>query len=425
MRRDGGGRLGAAAAALIAAALLAEAAAAAEQATVDESVFGRTRPEYDPTCIDTAAFGEGGGTGGALLCPTLDLGVGYDDNVFRTDGGTEDDLFTRLRPAIALQVPGETSSAQVQVEGDVRRYADLTTNDSEDFRVQLSAGASPWEGVAFFVDGFWGRFHESRDDPDSPGGAQNVNEFYLLEETLGLSYQPSELFLGLRGRLQRYNYLDNGPIGNDDRDRNTYRATARAGYNVNPDILVFVEPSYEIRRYDFERDSLGLKRDSDIFDARAGLEYDFSGITYLELTAGYFASEREDPTLTDGSGLAFGGRMVWNPTGLTTVNVELNRSIQESTLPGVSEVVYSALAVGLDYEMRYNLLFGSTVRFSNSDFQGNGRDDQTVTARVGFEYLLSEYLTAQATYRFERRASNAAGEEFLSNIVIFTIRGQL
>lgn len=389
-------------------------------------MFGRLRPEFDPLCIDTATlFGDEGRAGGLELCPSLQASEAYDSNVFRTDEDEKDDIFTRLVPELRISGDGEDYRFSLVGVGDVRRYAAESTNDSEDFRFLADADALLGEELILNASGFWGRFHEERDDPDSPGGVRNVNEFFLAQEALTLEYRPGHYAVDAEARLRQYDFLDNGPIDNDDRDRAEYRVTLRGGFQAATDILAFVQPSYDLRRYRRDRDSAGVIRDSEGFDVRAGLEYDFTGVTYLEATAGYFSRDFEDPALSDPQGISFGGRMVWNPTGVTTVQAELDRDVRESTLNNVSGVVQTTLTLGLDHEFLYNLLVGSRLTYETSEFEGTGRDDQRLVARLGVEYLINRYATAQVTYRFETRASNAAGEDFTSNIFLLTLRAHI
>jgi hypothetical protein len=73
---------------------------------------------------------------GAVRGMTLRLstGVGYDANVFRTEGNTRDDFFWSLRPAASLNGGFSKHSYRLGYEGDYARYFDFSTEDFYDHR---------------------------------------------------------------------------------------------------------------------------------------------------------------------------------------------------------------------------------------------------------------------------------------------------
>src|SRR5262245_61444449 len=60
----------------------------------NESVIGRSRPEYDAIGIPLGAF---------RAFPTANLSFSYDDNVLRTDSNAEHDYIIALTPGIAVR----------------------------------------------------------------------------------------------------------------------------------------------------------------------------------------------------------------------------------------------------------------------------------------------------------------------------------
>jgi hypothetical protein len=64
----------------------------------------------------------------------LSTGVGYDANVFRTDGNTRDDFFWSLRPAAYLYGVFSKHSYRLGYEGDYAKYFDFNTEDFYDHR---------------------------------------------------------------------------------------------------------------------------------------------------------------------------------------------------------------------------------------------------------------------------------------------------
>lgn len=413
----------AAAALVIAAAAVGTAFA---QSAKDTSVMRRPRPHFRPLCVptDLGLTGEEG-AGGFLVCPRLHVTGGYDDNVFREQDGTKDDAFTRISPRLDIRSTWENHAVGLQARGDITRFAELTNNDWTDFQVRAQGRLDVREDVYAVARTSVGRFHEDRDDPDAPPGVAGINQFFQGEEQLRLTYQPTDLVFRLEGRARQIDWQDNGFIDNDDRDRNEYEVSFRAGMAYAEEFLFFVEPSYNVRRYRRERDFAGFNRDSQGYDLRAGVLYDVAGLTFLEVSAGYFQQDFDDPRFATADGVSARLDMTWNPTDLMTVNMSAGRSVAETTQLGVSSIVESHAALGVEYEVDYNLLFDSMARFRRDRFEGSPRRDDNLFARAGVVYLMNEYLSWKLDYQYSQRDSNISGADFVSNTFMLTLRGQL
>lgn len=425
-RRDR--RLGACAAALAGAALALGLAAtgAWAQSARDFSVKQRPRPEFQPLCVptDLGLSGEDGASG-FLVCPKLKMSTVYEDNVFRVDEDEEDDISVRAAPQVAVRSNWANHAVSLLARGEVSRYADLTNNDWEDFEARLRGRLDIREDLYAVARGSYGRFHEDRGDPDAAPGIAGVNQYFQARESLQLTYQPTDLEFRLEARGTQYDWQDNGPIDNDGRDRGEYETALRAGMEFREEFLIFVEPSYNIRRYRLARDAAGFDRDSQGFEVRAGVRYDVTGLTYLEASAGYFRQTFEDPRFETADGVAVGVDMTWNPTDLVTVDLSVGRSVEETTQLGVSSIVRSRAGAGLQYEIAYDLLFDGFASYRLDDFRGTSREDESLLGRAGLTYLMNEYLSWGLRYTYNERTSTLSGAGFTSNTAMVTVRGQL
>ena len=404
--------------AVLAAAMSVTALGSAVAQTAEQdAVLQRPRPDYDQQCAAVdGPFSDGTGPGSPiLLCPDVTVGGGYSDNVFRTGTGEESDHFVVAEPQLRLLWTGETYGANIGARGAFTRYQDVTQNDSDDYAVDASGGIEITEDIGIQAEGSFGRFHDERDNPDRASAALDVTEFTLGRERLRFEYKPVDWVFRLTGEARQIDYRDNGPVENDDRDRAVYGLTVRTGRNFMPGLTVFVEPNYNVRRYRDTLDAAGFNRDSQGFAVRAGVTYDATGVTFLELGGGYFQQDFVDARFGDEKGLSIQGRVVWNATDLATVTVELARAVTESTLVDVSSVVDTDVALGLDYELLDYLLLSGQVGYLNSDFGSSGRRDDSFRGRLALIGLVNEYVSLTGSYQYADRISNAAGEDFRSN----------
>jgi len=408
----------------VAALVLGLTQPALAQTAQDEAVASRPRPDFAPSCLRLASS-DRLQQGGFRLCPTLDISVAYDDNVLRTQSDTRSDTQTRLAPALDLISDWDRNAFSIGLRGTFTRFADVTNNDSDDYELRSAGRLDIMDGVAADAVLSVARSHVNRDDPDSAGAANDVDTFFLTTQRLGFSYAPGDFSFGIGATARQYDYRDNGAIDNDDQDRDEVDFRLNAGYAFGSGLSVFVTPSYGVRRYDRAPDAAGDIRDSDIFDIRAGLSYDISGVTFAEFSAGWFQQRFDDPDFADSSGTSFKGRLLWNFTDLQTLDLTIDRTIDETTQAGVSSIVNTGVALGIDFDIADNFLLNTRAAYRNASFEGGSRDDDTLSGGLTMTYFINEYLNATASYDYTRRTSNVAGSDFQSNQLRLSLKIKL
>lgn len=399
------------------------AGAAAAQTALDDSVLQRPRPDYDQLCFGIdRAFNDGSGPGSPIqICPELTVRGGYTDNVFRTEADAEGDTFVAIEPSLSVRTDGDAFNAEIGARGTFTRQQDLSRNDSDDYEGRAAGRVDITEDLSVSANGSFAQLHEARDDPDRASAALDVTEYTLGREHLAFEYRPVDWLFRLAGEARQVDYRDNGAIENDDRDRSEYELIARAGRNFGSGLTLFVEPTYNMRRYRNTPDAAGTVRDSEGYAVRAGVTYDVTGVTFIELGGGYFEQRFDDPSFGNESGFSVAGRVVWNPSDPATLTLDVGRAVTESTLAGVSAVVDTDIAVGLDYEIRDRLLLTSGASYHNSDFGESGRVDDSYGARLGLIGLINEYMSLTASYAYAERVSDTIGEDFRSNTFLLSL----
>ncbi len=211
----------------------------------------------------------------------------------------------------------------------------------------------------------------------------------------------------------------------DDRDRRVADLKAQVGYALSPRLEPFVRGRVNDRAYDDAQDSAGVSRDSHGWETVVGTTVDLGGITFGEVYAGYFEQTYEQAALGTISGPSFGGSITWNPTGLTTASVGVDRSIEETTLNGASGALQTAFRAGVDHELRRNVILTADMRVAERDYEGIGRTDDEAGASAGATYLANEYLELGMRYHYDRRESSQAGASYDAQMLLFRVTGQL
>ena len=75
--------------------------------------------------------------GAFIVYPNLTLGTEYNDNIFATDGNEKDDIIFRIRPEVLVVSDWDNHSLQFLAAGDLARYVDNTSEDTNGFNFLL------------------------------------------------------------------------------------------------------------------------------------------------------------------------------------------------------------------------------------------------------------------------------------------------
>lgn len=386
----------------------------AQEVSRNLSVLERPRPEVDPLNIRVGSF---------VVAPRLDLGATYDDNIFATDSDTESDLIVTTAPTVTVRSDWNRHALGLSAEVVDRRFLDNKDENTTSYGAALEGVLDVTDQTSLFGAAAFERSFEERGAPDDVGGDEPT-EITSLALSLGGTQEFNRLSLRLSGGFETVDYgevEDEGDIfiDNEQRDYDRYTAAARVGYLVRPGVRPFLEVAYDTRRHDD-----APERDSDGYRARVGTTLDFTGVSpgspgnfTGEVFAGYFKQSYDDPELEDPSGFDFGAAVLWNVTGLTSVRLLAERSVQETSVQDVSSYVQTTLGGSVEHELLRNLLLQGSIAFSNNDFQGGDRDQDDLALGVRAFYLANRYLRLSVAYEYRQRDSEEPDEDFTSNSV--------
>jgi hypothetical protein len=259
------------------------------------------------------------------------------------------------------------------------------------------------------LSGSYSFSREDNDDPNAVSGAKvqsGVNQFgggLSIERDFGL----------IRGSIAadvtRFQYSDatlsNGSIlERSDRDRNRYTLSSRLGYELSPALTPFIEGTIGRIDYDEEVDSSGYRRSADLYGAKTGVAVDLGEKLRGEIAVGYETHTFEDNRLAELSAVTVDGNIFWSPREGTTVDLNLDTSIDPSTTAGVNGATIHRLTAIVSHDLRSNLvarLTGGTT-FTNYDGASSASDTTAYLAGAGLTWKVNRYLDATADINYER-----------------------
>lgn len=391
---------------IVSAAILSAASAGAQEAILDKA-----RPDYDAKGINLGGFN---------LKPKLDLEETYDDNIYSSDNSEVEDFITTISPSVALQSDWSRHSVGLEAGADFIRYQDESSEDVENYNIGANARFDIVRDTYLFTGLSYQELTEQRGSPDTAANAAEPTNYSDLTGNIGFYRGLRKVSLRVDSEAKKLNYDDGSTIAgakieNDDRDRDQYNTTVNLGYEFIPDYQAFLRGTYDARRYD---DTSALDRDSDGYEIVAGTSVNISGKARGELFVGYLNREYDATTLNDIDDVAYGASLLWNPTQITSVNIGINRTVEETTVANSSGYINTNYSAGLQHELRRNILLGAGLSFSTNEYEStaaNAREDEIFTANTEVRYLINSNASAKLGYQYQDRDSNLANQDYAKN----------
>ena len=373
-----------------------------------ESVLDHPRPDYDPAPIDVGSF---------ELFPSLELGESYNSNIYAAKSNTKDDAITTARPIVNLFSNWGQHALSMTTFGDVNLYANHEDENFENF-------VTDWNGRYDIMSQTWlsarGGFQhlaEPRTSPDAVLGSEPTT-FDLKKGGLGFYRGIGVLKLNADYDVQRFDYnltpSASGPIDQSSRDRTEHVFATKLGYDLSANVKPYVKVSYN--RHDYDNNSL---EQSQGYDAVLGSTFDFGGITSLDIYMGGMSQDFRNFTgAKDVTAPKFGGRLDWNVTGLTSLALEVSRTLEDTTQTDFNSYLATGGSATLTHELRRNILLEGDFSFTRSDYQGlSTRQDDEISTGVGTRYLINRNMYADFLYNWARRYSDSIDSAYIRNLV--------
>jgi hypothetical protein len=416
--------------------------AAPPEATAPErlSVAQRPEPEYSPLGIPVASF---------LVFPSAGLGETYDSNVFATPTDVKSDFVTDVTPDVAVDSNWNNNALDFDAGGDIRRYASQFSENVTDAHAVANGRLDVLRDIYFLGGLSYQREHEDRASPNSIVGQKNPTEYQVAGGGLSYVHETGRLGLRVDGTVNSYWY-DNAQtatgvtVVETDRNRVESAIRPRLEYEIVPGYHAFVQFQANRRDYQAQFDQFGVAPDSHGYEGDAGTAINLGGIINGEIFAGYlkqYYSTGTQPTAANPtpiankpsvSGVGLGGNLLWNVTDLTSLRLNLSRTIEETivtTAVGATTVVAQAdlvttAGVSVEHELLRNVLLTAGAIYTQDDFQGISRTDNSYEGTAGARYLINRNLSAGLDFSYTKRSSNQPGNDYDREIAMATLRTQ-
>lgn len=404
---------------------------ALSQTAEEDSVTRRPRPDYDAQGISLPDLVDGLGrlispdsrgqprddaASDVRLFPTLQSSLIADSNALRRQAGGQGDFAEQLSAGLSAAGGDEDRGWALAASGDSVRYLRFSSQNGDQAKLHQSGFLAPAEDLRadLSIDEQW--LVEPIEDSSTGYRQQRPNRYALYSTQLALGYTSDDWQLLATGKAAAYRYAGNPPavVGNV-LDREELTSTLHLARTLFEGTALFIEPELNIRHYDREISTDGLRHDSSGGQVLAGLRYDLSSVTYVEAGAGWMRQDYVDHAFPSVTGPALQARAVWNPLDRLSLGMGAQRRITESNLPGSSGVQVTSETASADYEIDDNLLAGFNFSFTDMRYKvevgSSSRIDDITQYGVELRYLIDETISIAAAWADYRRSSTVSGAQ--------------
>lgn len=367
-------------------------------------------------------------TSGFVIFPSVDVGVGFDDNIFASQTNTRDDIITTVTPAVRISSDWNQHYLSFSGSGDIVRYADNDAEDHETFELTIDSRIDIRRDTKLTANAQYELGSEGRGSVDDVGGT-TPTEFDVRSAAAEIIHKPNRLSLGVGGRLAQLDFDDvatsTGTVNNDDRDRDEASITFRGGYTIQNQYEAFAQVILSSINYDAAVDDNGVNRDNEGYEIRAGARIDITGVLFGDVFVGYLNRDYDDATLQSVDTIVGGVDLTWNVTRLTTVSAGFERIIDETTLATASGNLRTSYKISADHELLRSLILSARLGVSKDEFEGTSREDDYLGVGFGARYILNRNFSFAFDYDYSERDANIAGSDYEINKIMLRLQAHL
>jgi hypothetical protein len=383
------------------------------------SVLDRPRPDYEALGLSLESFN---------IYPSIAVAPEYEDNIFATKSDTVSDLITKIAANVEAKSNWSRDEVGLSASGYANVYGSHTQQDTTGFEVSghgrldvltqsdLTAGAS------------FGQYAIARTAQNTLGATVKPVQYDGINANFGGTQTLTRLRLTERFDFNRVSYENNtdlsgAPVLLDQLNNNIFAARLQAAYAISPSIAGFVAVAGNVRRYDQLPPQAPLDRNSRGYEVTVGTDFEITRLIRAQVQIGYLAQHYESPVFHTVSGPAARANIEYFMSGLTTVTLHADRQVVDAIDPVAVAFVQSQVGLQVDHELLRNLLLSLRGSYATSDYIGEPRYDQRVSASARATYLVNRNLGLTLTYSLVNQSSSGAARipGYQDNIVSISL----
>ncbi|TFH40238.1 MAG: hypothetical protein E4H01_16940, partial [Lysobacterales bacterium] len=346
----------------------------------------------------------------------LSSGLGYDDNVFRTESNTNSDFFWSVRPSVYFDAGLGKHELRFGYEGNFLRYFEFSNEDFSNHLVFADAELDLTRKLSLNLNGevVWG--HDPRGGigtcltcsttPDTWRSYRTGAELVIGRAISRAQITPAIEFSGIR-------YTNNGQSIRDF-DRQDYGLRGR--WRVTPRLSAVAEGGYTIVNHldasnDLDRTETGVL---------GGIAWEATAKTSGEILIGTLIQDFDDPAEGSSTNFNWDARVHWAPKPYSKVTLFTRRASREDASGGGGHFLADTFGGGWRHAFSERLVLNADIDYTLATYS-TGRRDNYLGFQIGLTHNLTPWLDIGAQYRYLTRHSNIPGIDYDDNMLLLNL----
>jgi hypothetical protein len=365
----------------------------------DTPVKNRQQPGYEPVGIRAGSW---------LFSPALISGGFYDSNVFSSNTNKRSDIAAVFEPSLRASTQWERNGIDLRLDEQSTVYNQNPGLDQNNASLKGNAWFDIAHDMQVLTNFQIAHLNEGVGTVSSPANAVQPTPYDLLSGDVTLRKEFNRLTTSIGVRTDSYDYgstraQDGAVINEDSRDGQIYSIHSRIDYAFSSTLGWFASAEGN------ERDIRGLPGqplDSEGYRALSGVKVEFTNLISGEFGAGYVEQRFDDPTIGTIAGPSYRARLMWRPTRLLDVHLNAEQLVTQTADTSSVGVLADAVQLGVDYELRRNVVVSLNGGYETDQFFGQVRKDHVTTTDASIKYLLDRFAAISLYHRYTARNSD-------------------
>jgi hypothetical protein len=388
-----------------------------EVAPEDTPVKNRQQPGYEPVGIRAGSW---------MFNPALTLGGFYDSNVFSSNTLKRSDVAAVFEPSLRAHTLWDRHGIDLTLDTQSTLYNANPGLDQNNASLKGNAWIDIAHDLAVLTSFQIAHLNVGVGTLSSPSNAVQPTPYNLLSGDVSIRKEFNRLTTSIGVHTDSYEYgttlAQNGAVINQNSlDGQIYSVHSRIDYAFSSAFGWFggVEGN--------QRDIRGLPTqslNSQGYRALSGVTIGLTNLLSGEFGVGYVQQNFDNPTIGTIEGPSYRARLTWRPTRLLDIHFKAEQLVTETSDTSSTGVLANALQLGLDYELRRNVILSLAGGYESDQFFGQLRRDHVLSSDARVKYLINRFAALSVYYRYTARDSDVPVFSYDKHLVGLNVTAQ-
>lgn len=357
--------------------------------------------------------------GGLFVKPSLEIGFTHDDNIFNQRENRTSSVITTFSPAVNFKMDDGVNYYGLDLKAEKGIYEASGDDDYTDAEFGANAHIEPNDThrLDFGIKAEW------LTEPRGTGKTEDDFELTDTPITYGKNTFKASYEYGARqtkGRLAfdlKYYAKEYRNFRELTRQSDYDSLLFGSGfyYTTRAHTDAFIEIKAETIGYDYEEPGQG-SRDSDVYTALVGMQWEASSIVHGFVKVGAQAKEFDDNNREDFTGFSWHVGGVWRPLSYSKITFSSSQETKDPDVDGdyVLETTYE-----VDWKHNWTSYYYTSVGVykDKDDYSGISRVDDNYGFSLKLYYDLTKNIGITVFGEWDRNKSTNIVYEYDKNIV--------